>query len=129
MRLFGEHRVGRTGHQRHQPAAVRKVREMIIAASPEAIERALLGLADRPDAAPSLAEIRVPTRVFCGTEDAITPMSEAETLVRMIPGARLVAIPKAGHLSNLENPERFNAELERFLQELDLPRPPAGRPD
>jgi 3-oxoadipate enol-lactonase len=33
-----------------------------------------------------------------------------------IPGAELVEIPGAGHLSNLEQPERFNAALSAFLE-------------
>ncbi|MBD3161923.1 MAG: alpha/beta fold hydrolase [Candidatus Eisenbacteria bacterium] len=114
--------VGTTTHRERAPLVAR-IRERILAASPEAIERALQGLAERPDAVPELAEIRVPTRVFCGTEDGITPMSEAEALVRAIPDARLIPIPRAGHLANLENPDRFNAELLRFLRELDASGP------
>ena len=31
-----------------------------------------------------------------------------------IPGAQYVAIPRAGHLSNLEQPQAFNAALDAF---------------
>ena len=35
-----------------------------------------------------------------------------------IRSSRLVLIPEAGHVSNLEQPERFNAALLEFLQTL-----------
>ena len=36
----------------------------------------------------------------------------------MIPTAELVVIPRAGHLSNLEQPQTFNAALTAFLSRL-----------
>jgi 3-oxoadipate enol-lactonase len=36
-----------------------------------------------------------------------------------IPGARLVTIPRAGHLSTLENPRAVNAALRTFLREVE----------
>ena len=38
-------------------------------------------------------------------------------MARAIPGARLEVIPEAGHISNLEQPERVTALLEAFLAE------------
>jgi pimeloyl-ACP methyl ester carboxylesterase len=35
-----------------------------------------------------------------------------------IAGSRFVLIPEAGHVSNLEQPEPFNAALESFLRAL-----------
>jgi 3-oxoadipate enol-lactonase len=49
--------------------------------------------------------------VVCGQEDVITTPDECLALHRAIPGSRFVAIPDAGHLSNLENPISFNAAL------------------
>ena len=51
----------------------------------------------------------------CGAEDAITPVADSEAMARTIPGARLGVIPRAGHLSNLEQPAAFNAALQAFL--------------
>jgi 3-oxoadipate enol-lactonase len=62
-----------------------------------------------------LPQINVPTLVLVGDEDAVTPPTEAEFLTRTIPGAKLVTIPGAGHLTNIEQPEAFNAALETFL--------------
>jgi 3-oxoadipate enol-lactonase len=64
-----------------------------------------------------LAAIRVPTHVIVGEDDRLTPPSAAQELVRGINGARYTLIAAAGHLSNIEQPERFNAALLAFLHE------------
>ena len=69
----------------------------------------------RPDSTPLLSSIHVPTLVVVGDEDAVTPPPASEDMHRAIPGSELVRIPRAGHLSNLEQPELFNAALAAFL--------------
>jgi pimeloyl-ACP methyl ester carboxylesterase len=49
-----------------------------------------------------------------GAEDTETPEAYARAIAERIPGARLVVIPKAGHLANVEAPEAVNAELRRL---------------
>ena len=104
--------------QRDRPQLVEKVRQIILGTSPRGIADALIGLASRADSTPTLREIRVPTLVAVGEEDVLTPPSEAEAMVQAIPGASLAIIPRAGHLSNLENPEAFNQALLGFLRTL-----------
>jgi 3-oxoadipate enol-lactonase len=62
-----------------------------------------------------LPHINVPTLVIVGDEDVVTPPADSEFLTRNISGAKLVSIPGAGHLTNIETPEAFNAALEAFL--------------
>jgi len=62
-----------------------------------------------------LPSINVPTLVIVGAEDIVTPPSASEFLAKNIPGASLVTIPGAGHLTNLERPVAFNSTLEEFL--------------
>jgi 3-oxoadipate enol-lactonase len=109
--------LGETTH-RDRPETVARVRDWILATSPRGIANALHGLAAREDSRATLAAIRVPTLVLVGEEDVLTPPSEAEAIARAVPGARLVAVPKAGHLANLENPARLNAALVAFLDAL-----------
>ena len=45
----------------------------------------------------------------------MTPPQASEDMHRAIAGSELVRIPQAGHLSNLEQPELFNAALAAFL--------------
>jgi len=69
-------------------------------------------LADQRDRARA---IDIPTLVVCGKEDKITPPALSEELAAMIPGAKLEAIPGAGHISNLERPAEFNRIVEEFI--------------
>jgi pimeloyl-ACP methyl ester carboxylesterase len=62
-----------------------------------------------------LPGIGVPTLVIVGDEDRVTPPVNSEELAGAIPGAELVTIPGAGHLSNLDQPETFEAALRPFL--------------
>jgi pimeloyl-ACP methyl ester carboxylesterase len=101
--------------QREQPALVAQLAERILATAPRAIADALHGLTLRPDAGPSLTGVRVPTLVLVGAEDVLTPPAESEAIAAAIPGARLVVVPRAGHLANLEQPGAVNAALVDWL--------------
>ena len=64
-----------------------------------------------------LTEITAPTLVLAGDQD---PALEAARLTHSkIPGAELVVIPNAGHLSNLDQPEEFNRCVLEFLQKVE----------
>jgi 3-oxoadipate enol-lactonase len=63
-----------------------------------------------------LARIQVPTFVLVGDEDIVTPPAASVFLADHIPGATLVTLPGAGHLTNIEKPDAFNTALENFLQ-------------
>ena len=101
--------------KRERPQVVARVREIVLGNPPRGIADALAGLAARADSTPTLREIRVPTLVVCGEEDTLTPPADAEALQRGIAGSRIVLIPRAGHLSNLEDPDAFNRAVLGFL--------------
>jgi 3-oxoadipate enol-lactonase len=70
-----------------------------------------------------LEKLAVPTLVITGDEDRVYPLELVERMARRIPGAKLVVLEACGHLSNLEQPERFNEVLLEFLKD----REPHGR--
>jgi pimeloyl-ACP methyl ester carboxylesterase len=104
--------------QRERLSLAATVRAMIEGNSADAIAGAVEAIMGRPDSTPLLPSIAVPTLVICGDEDVLTPPSDAEALHRGIPGSRLVMLPRAGHLSNIEAPEAFSAALQDFLAPL-----------
>lgn len=53
-----------------------------------------------------------------GEDDTGTLVSMAHEIRDNLPGSELAIIPRAAHLSNVEQPERFNAVLLRFLNRL-----------
>lgn len=72
----------------------------------------------RPDAVAELASITVPTLIIVGEEDGPSPPDVARDMHGRIPGSQLVVLPRAGHLSNLEATEQFNAAVSEFLATL-----------
>jgi len=73
-------------------------------------------LADQRDRA---SAIGVPTLVICGDEDRPTPPDLSREINAMIAGSQLVMIPDAGHLTNLERPNAFNALVGDFIRHVD----------
>ena len=79
-----------------------------------------------------LGELRVPTAVFHGKGDALTPQAAADALVKGIAGATLTVFEESGHAPMLEEPEKFNAALATLLGHPDAAtatgKAPAARP-
>jgi 3-oxoadipate enol-lactonase len=94
---------------------VERVRAMILESAPGGVVAALGAMRTRPDSTPLLAEIQAPTLVIGGEEDGISSPEVMGAMAQKIPNSRHVTLPRAGHLSNLENPEGFNAALREFL--------------
>ncbi|MEN2981666.1 MAG: alpha/beta fold hydrolase [Thermus sp.] len=109
--------LGRTTRE-GRPEVVEKAKGLILEASPEAVAASLLALAQRPDSTPLLPGIRRPALVLVGEEDTLTPPEEAKALARALPEARMLILPEAGHLANLENPKAFRTALLGFLAEV-----------
>jgi 3-oxoadipate enol-lactonase len=76
----------------------------------------LIAMRDRPDSTSTLATISVPALVVHGAEDAIVPLPSAREMAARIPGSRFVAVPGAGHLSPMENPQAINDAMAGFLE-------------
>ncbi|OFW54137.1 MAG: hydrolase [Actinobacteria bacterium RBG_16_70_17] len=60
--------------------------------------------------------VDVPTLLLYGEADERAPLKVAEDIHRGIRGSELVMLPGVGHESYLEAPQRFNAEVRRFLR-------------
>ncbi|ABG03114.1 alpha/beta hydrolase fold [Rubrobacter xylanophilus DSM 9941] len=101
-----------------RPEVVERVKGMILESTPGGVVAALGAMRDRPDSTPLLESIRVPTLVIGGEEDAISTPETMGEMAKKIPHSRHVVLPRAGHLSNLENPEGFNAALGELLRSL-----------
>jgi 3-oxoadipate enol-lactonase len=67
---------------------------------------------------PALEGIRVPTHIVVGADDRLAPPDIARAMAARIAGSRLTVIPDAGHLANIEQPQRFDAAVLGFLREL-----------
>ena len=61
-----------------------------------------------------LRTVRTPLLIFAGDEDEGS-LEPSLMLKRAIPTAALAILPRTGHTLNLEEPEAFNAAVERFI--------------
>jgi pimeloyl-ACP methyl ester carboxylesterase/tetratricopeptide (TPR) repeat protein len=84
---------------------------------PARVWRDVLGGLIVGDAKSELGRIHAPTLVVWGERDALWVRSEQDELVRQIAGSRLVTYPEIGHAPHWEDPARFLADLETFLDE------------
>ncbi len=79
--------------------------------NPLAIIHALGGMAGRKDTTKTLHRVKIPVLILVGENDILTPPSVAEKMSIGLNEMTLKTIPKAGHLSNLENIDVFNQEF------------------
>ncbi len=98
------------------PPAREKTRQILV----ENIERFRAeDLAQPPErpAAGRLAEIGVPALILLGGRDHPEQLTIGELLESGICGSKTVVFFGAGHMVNLENPDRFNKTVLEFLAE------------
>jgi 3-oxoadipate enol-lactonase len=93
-------------------AAAKKIAEQI-AATPVAgyvgCGRAIMAL----NTTAKLKSIKLPVLAITGEQDGAAPGTRY--IGENVPGAKLVVIPQASHISNIEQPEAFNRALREFL--------------
>ena len=100
---------------KRNPAEVEMIRSQILA-TPLAgfigCSKAILGL----NYLERLAEIKLPTLIIVGEDDLGTPMAASAAMHERIQNSKMVVLPAAAHLSNIEQAEAFNAALLGFLK-------------
>ncbi|HEX9148807.1 MAG TPA: alpha/beta fold hydrolase [Thermoanaerobaculia bacterium] len=98
-----------------RPDLLERVQRMISRQKPETLAADLVAMRDRPDSTEFLPRVAVPTLVVVGEQDALTPPADSEAMAAAVPGARLVRIPGAGHLSPMERPKAVAEALADFF--------------
>jgi pimeloyl-ACP methyl ester carboxylesterase len=83
----------------------------------EVFARQQKALLARPDLAPAIAAIRVPTLVAVGDRDRICLPEDAQALADQIPGSRFHILKSCGHLAPMERPGETTALLREWLTE------------
>src|SRR4051812_14329290 len=75
-----------------------------------------LGLADGYDPATVAAKVTAPVLMISGSEDRVNPIEKnAAVLAQAMPKAKLEVLEGAGHLPEIEAPEKVNAMLRAFF--------------
>jgi pimeloyl-ACP methyl ester carboxylesterase len=87
----------------------------LAATQADALAAGLEAMRDRPDRRDELPRVPCPTLIVVGTDDLVTPPSEAAAMATAIPNAVLMELPGVGHLTNLEAPAPFAQAVAGFL--------------
>jgi pimeloyl-ACP methyl ester carboxylesterase len=104
---------------RDRPDLVERVGRWIAAQRPVGVAWSQRAMAARPDRSTVLAGFGGPALVVVGEQDPITPVAAAEHMMDVLPDARLVVVPHAGHLTIVEDPATVAAALAELLQRVD----------
>lgn len=94
------------------------LRRLIASQTPAAVQSSLEAMGGRPDMTDAMRRLAVPALLVVGAEDSFTPPETMQRMESLIPNARLLIVPRAGHLVPLEAPEVFNAAVLEFLREV-----------
>ena len=101
------------------PSHVEATREMLAACDKTTTRQAVSALLHL-DLTEGLPKVHVPTLVVVGTADALTPPRDAQRIAELVPGARLVEYPDAGHMLMYERTEEVDALIIEFARECQL---------
>lgn len=92
--------------------------DFVLAAGAQQLIQQNRAIMSRPDARSHLPELSCPVLVLCGDSDQLTPPECSEEIAALIPQARLVMIPRCGHMLTMEQPALVNQLLLEWLQTL-----------
>jgi 3-oxoadipate enol-lactonase len=93
---------------------VKRIRNQILAtplAGFVGCSKAILGL----NYVERLSEIKLPALIIVGEDDLGTPVAASRAIHQRIQNSKLVVLPSAAHLSNIEQADAFNSALLEFL--------------
>jgi 3-oxoadipate enol-lactonase len=100
--------------RKNSPEIVSEIRKVIVA-TPVAGYAGCCNAIPKINATARLKEIKCPILVIVGADDPATPVAMAKEIQDNAPGSKLVVLPQAAHLANLEQPAGFTRALQDFL--------------
>lgn len=92
--------------------------EMAMEQGPDVFVRQSHALMSRPDQQETLRAYNGRSLVLCGEDDGLCPVSRHDLMALLLPNSRLEVVENAGHLPTLEQPEKTNSALIRWLEDI-----------
>ena len=104
--------------KKHNNEMYEKVLSKCKKQNPLGVKGAIFAMLSRLDTTKTLGTISIPALILVGKKDILTPPQLMKQLAEKISNAHYKTVPKAGHLSPLENPEYVNKKILKFLKEI-----------
>ena len=70
---------------------------------------------------PELPGLRPRLLLITGANDRAVPPAQSDAVAARVPGARVLSLPRLGHLAHEEDPAAHAAAIDAFATELELP--------
>jgi len=117
---FGARLISTFLHPSHRAdaAIVARIRGMTERLGPEVFVRQ--NAIARRDGTETLRALACPLLVLCGEADAVTPPEGHRAMAALVPGARLVIVPDAGHMTPIEQPDAVARTLRAWLLDAEV---------
>ena len=103
-------------HPENAPALAASYLDLVLCAGAQQLIAQNRAVIARPDARPHLPQLRCPVLVMCGEADQLAPPERSREIAELVPHARLVLVPRCGHMLTMERPEVVNATLAQWLR-------------
>lgn len=116
MREVIEPNIGMAFHPENAAALGPAYLEFVLGAGAQQLVRQNRAVIARPDQRPHLPKLKCPVLVMVGEADLLTPLERAEEIAALVPQAKLVRVPRCGHMLTMERPEVVNAALAEWLE-------------
>ncbi len=98
------------------PELYENIMETCKKSDPVGVKGATIAIMSRTDTTASLEKLELPVLIMAGAFDALTPPYVMKDMASKIKNSEFAAIPHAGHLAPLENPECVNDLIKDFLK-------------
>ena len=75
-------------------------------------------VASKSESAAAYRNLAMPVAAIWGARDSITPLSQGERIIKLVPDGKLAVMPRSGHIPQIENPDEFHRILLELLLEM-----------
>ncbi len=102
------------------PAVQQAINEIVAKVPVTTAIHSLKGMAEREDANPWLAGIKVPALVLAGTQDKIVPLEKSRTMAQILARGWIEEIDGASHLPMMEKPAETAVAIRQLIRAVGI---------
>jgi len=102
-------------HPQNAPALSAEYLDIVLSAGADQLIAQNRAVIARPDQRDHLPWFRGPVLLMCGDADQLTPLERSEAILGLCQSARLIVVPRCGHMLAMEQPLLVNEALAEWV--------------